>query len=93
MVHIRLYAALQQVTGHREVSVPVEKGDTVRVVLNRLLARYPKLKAHLLDEAGQLRRYLHVFLNGRMIYDPDDVYTPVQDGDELTIFPHVAGDA
>lgn len=93
MVHVRLYAALRQIVGHHEVTVPVEDSRSVRVVLERLLARYPELRPYLFDEAGQLQRHLHVFLNGRMIYDPDDVYTTVHDGDELVIFPHVGGDA
>ncbi len=93
MVRVHLYAALRQITGRREVTVPAEKGETVRAVLERLLARYPKLRTYLLDEAGQLQRHLHVFFNGQVIYDPDDVYTTVQNGDELAIFPRVAGDA
>lgn len=91
MIHIRLYATLRQVVGHRDVGIPAEEGDTVRTVLERLVARYPDLRPRILDEAGELRRSVNVFLNGRMVHYLENMSTPVQDGDEVAIFPPVAG--
>jgi molybdopterin synthase sulfur carrier subunit len=90
-MRIRLYATLRQTVGQRDVDIPVEAGDTVRTVLERLLSRYPDLRPRILDEAGEPQRAVNLFLNGRMIDYLDNLNTPVQDGDELAIFPPVAG--
>jgi molybdopterin synthase sulfur carrier subunit len=55
------------------------EGSTIRELLDALEQRCPGIKARLCDEKGELRR----FLKG--------CDTPLQDGDEVSIVPAVAG--
>jgi sulfur-carrier protein len=54
-------------------------------------ARFPDLKPHLRDEAGQVRRFLNVYVNEEDIrFLGGDGYA-FQDGDEILLVPSIAG--
>lgn len=53
-------------------------GDSLQDVLNNVEALYPGIKSYLLDEQGQLRKHVNIFINGNMINDRTtltDVFT------------------
>lgn len=53
--------------------------------------KFPALKPHLRDEAGQIRRFLNVYVNEediRLIGGPSYAF---QDGDEVLLVPSIAG--
>ena len=60
-------------------------------LLDALEGRYPGIKGRLCDEAGKLRRFLNVYGNSEDISFLDNQNTPLQDGDEVSIVPAVAG--
>ena len=60
-------------------------------LLDALEGRYPGIKGRLCDEAGKLRRFLNVYVNSEDIRFLDNQNTPLQDGDEVSIVPAVAG--
>jgi len=66
-------------------------GGTVREVLHALLESYPKLHGRLLDEQGQLNRFLNVFVNDEDIRFLSHLDTPVKEADGILIVPAVAG--
>jgi len=66
-------------------------GDTVRAVLDGLSQEHPELRERLLDDGGELRRFVNVYLRGEDIRFLSGLDTQVDDGDELTILPAVAG--
>ena len=70
--------------------VATEPG-TVAEVLERLTTEYAKLKAHLLQQDGQLRNFVNVYVNDRDIRDLAGEDTRVSDGDEISIVPSIAG--
>jgi len=70
--------------------VEVEARD-VAEALNRLSVRFPGLRTELFDEAGQLRRYVNVYVNNQEIEDLAGPNTPVRDGDEIAVVPALAG--
>src|SRR5690606_27308768 len=75
--------------GQTEVAV---HGDSVAVVLERLIARYPRLRRHLYDDGGALRGYVNVYLNEEAVEDlHGGSSTKTRDGDTLIIVPSVAG--
>jgi len=44
------------------------------------------------DEAGRIRMYINLFVNGQNVRpDPDALSTPLADGDEVYILASVAG--
>ena len=55
--------------------------------------KFPGLKPHLRDEAGQLRRFLNIYVNEediRFLGGPEYVFS---DGDEVLLVPSIAGGA
>lgn len=60
-------------TPHLRQHVPVEpvqaEGRTVREVLDACFAREPRLRGYVLDDQGQLRRHVALFVDGQPIRD------------------------
>ena len=65
--------------------------SSVDGLLDALEGRYPGIKGRLCDEAGKLRRFLNVYVNSEDIRFLDNQNTPLNDGDEVSIVPAVAG--
>jgi sulfur-carrier protein len=66
-------------------------GTTVSEALDALNARYPGIGDRLLDDEGQIRRFVNVFVNGKNVRDADGGQTALAPGDELGIIPAMAG--
>jgi len=89
MTSIRIPAPLRGLTdGRDEVCVDAE---SVRGALEALTAAYPDLRPRLLDDDGQLRPFVNVFLGSRDVRTLDGQATPVDETDVLTLLPAVAG--
>jgi sulfur-carrier protein len=71
-----------------EVHVP---GATVGEVLRNLEQSYPGIGTRLFDDKGAVRRYINLFQNGEDIRSLQELATPVEDGDRITIVPAIAG--
>jgi molybdopterin synthase sulfur carrier subunit len=88
-VSVRVPAQLRTLTGGAgEVAV---EGSTVGEALKALDAAHPGFADRLFDEAGQLRRFVNVFLTDEDVRFLDGLNTPVTDGQTLSIVPAVAG--
>jgi len=88
-VQVLIPTPLQKFTND-EASVSLDAG-TVDALIDALEARYPGLKARLCDEAGKLRRFLNVYVNSEDIRFLDNQATLLNNGDEVSIVPAVAG--
>ena len=53
--------------------------------------QFPDLKSHLRDEAGEVRRFLNVYVNEEDIRFLQNQDTALKDGDEISIIPAIAG--
>jgi sulfur-carrier protein len=53
--------------------------------------KFPALKPHLRDEAGQVRRFLNVYVNEEDIRFLGGTAYAFQDGDEILLVPSIAG--
>ena len=71
-------------------SVEVEAG-TLKEVLDSLDSKYPGFRASVCDEAGSLRRFINVYVNGEDVRFLDNLSTPVSDGAEVAIVPAISG--
>jgi molybdopterin synthase sulfur carrier subunit len=88
-ISVRVPAQLRTLTGGAgEVAVD---GSTVGEALKALDAAHPGFAARLFDDAGQLRRFVNVFLADEDVRFLDGLNTPVTDGQTLSIVPAVAG--
>ncbi len=66
-------------------------GGSLAQCIDGLDAAYPGLKDRLCDEAGEIRRFVNIYVNGEDVRFLGGLATPVQDGDEVSIVPAVAG--
>lgn len=66
-------------------------GATVQEVLDGLFVRFGGLRERISDEDGSLRRFVNVYVAGEDIRFLDGLDTRVEDGEEMTILPAVAG--
>ena len=55
--------------------------------------KFPDLKPHLRDEAGQVRRFLNIYVNEEDIRFLGGPGYAFQDGDEVLLVPSIAGGA
>jgi sulfur-carrier protein len=88
-VKVRVPTTLRPMAGGA-TEVEVE-GSTVAEVLTNLDAAHPGFRDRLLDEGGQLRRFVNVFLADDDVRYLDGLDTKVPDGETLSIVPAVAG--
>ena len=86
-VTIRLPRMLADLVGS-ELWIEVA-GDTLKSALDDLLRQRPKLRMHLLDESGVLRRHILCFYNDT--YTRTELDLPVHPGDTITILHSVSG--
>jgi len=75
--------------GEQTVSVP---GATVGETLQQLTGAYPELRQHLYTGEVKLRSFVNLYLNDEYVrYLPQKEATPVEESDELSIIPSIAG--
>ena len=67
------------------------KGDTVEALIGDLERQFPGLRERLVDEAGELRRFVNIYVNQEDIRFLDNKATKLKDGDEVAIVPAIAG--
>jgi len=88
-VRVRIPTPLRSATdGVAEVSVDAA---TVRGLIEDLETRYPAIRGRLRDDAGEMRRFVNLYLNGEDVRFRDGLQTGLKAGDELSIVPAVAG--
>jgi len=88
-VEVRIPTILRKHTGGAKA---VEaKGMTLREVLDELDANHPGLKGAIVTDAGEIHRFINIYLNDEDIRFSGALETPVADGDVVSILPAVAG--
>jgi len=89
MATVRLPTPLRPyASGQSDVAV---SGSTVSEVLDSLVTGHPALRAHLLDEQGNLRPFVNLFIGEDNVADLEGLSTPVGEGDRLLLIPSIAG--
>jgi molybdopterin synthase sulfur carrier subunit len=88
-VLVRIPTPLRALTkGQAEVQA---QGDTVADLVTDLERRYPGLRDRLVDESGELRRFINIYVNQEDIRFLDHKTTALREGDEVSIVPAIAG--
>lgn len=67
------------------------EGDSIRGVVQALVARHPALGSQLLTEDGDLNRFVNVYVNGQDVRYLSGLDTPVAPADEVRLLPAMAG--
>jgi molybdopterin synthase sulfur carrier subunit len=89
MATIRIPAPLRKLTNDKEM-VTSDAGNLAEAI-DRLDGDYPGIKDRICDEAGQIRRFVNVYVNGEDVRFLDNVNTKLGPNDEVSIVPAVAG--
>ena len=76
--------------GAGEVAV-IGAPRTVREALETLWALHPALRDRIVDEQGDVRPHINVFVGNEAIRFADGLNTPVPEGAEILIVPAVSG--
>ena len=89
---IGFFATLRPIVGGKTIEVDLPDGTTVRELIDHLVARTPGLRDAILDDAGELSRRVHVFIEGRSaFYLEDGLETRLSASQRVDVFPAVAG--
>ena len=88
-VLVRIPTPLQKLVGDK-AEVQAE-GATLREVVAHLAGQNEEIKTRLLDDSGELRRFVNVYVNEEDVRFLQKLDTPLKDGDEVSIVPAIAG--
>ncbi len=90
-VKVRIPTPLRTLTdGLEEVTV---EGKSIKEVIDNLEASHNGIKERICDENGQIRRFINFYLNDEDIRFKGNQETSVNDGDQISIVPAIAGGA
>lgn len=73
-----------------QTTVEVEASD-LSTAIEALDARFPGFKDRLLDESGELRQFVNVYLNDEDVRLGAGLGSKIRETDEISIVPAVAG--
>jgi molybdopterin converting factor small subunit len=88
-ISVRIPTVLRSYTGGAP-EVPAEPG-TLREVIGRLDAAYPGIGGRLLDDSGELRRFVNVYVGEQDVRSANGLDTQVPAGTQVSVIPAVAG--
>ena len=90
-IEVRIPTILRKHTGGAKA---VEsKGSTIGEIIEQLDADHPGLKSAIIADAGEIHRFINIYLNDEDVRFSGALETPVSDGDVVSILPAVAGGA
>ena len=88
-VHVRIPTILRNYTdGASEVTA---EGATLAEVLDDLEANHSGIKARVLDDGGEIRRFVNVYVGNDDVRFLEGLGSPTPEGAQISIIPAVAG--
>jgi molybdopterin synthase sulfur carrier subunit len=88
-VHVRVPTILRTYTGgDSEVTA---EGGTLAEVLESLDGSYPGIRARIVDETGELRRFVNVYVGNDDVRFLEGLGTATPEGAQVSVIPAVAG--
>ena len=88
-VNVLIPQPLRKLTGDQPKVTA--SGTYLREVIDDLERNYPGIRERLLDEEGNRRRFVLLYVNGEDVRFGKDLDTPVNNGYEISIIPQIAG--
>ena len=86
---VRIPTPLRKLTDNQE-SIEVES-NTIGGAIDELEGKFPGIKERLVDEDGEIRRFVNVYVNEEDIRFLENKDTPLKEGDDISIIPAIAG--
>ena len=91
VIEVRIPTILRTYTGG-EKAVDAS-GATLGALVDDLEANHPGIKERLVEDSGELRRFVNVYVDDEDVRFTGGLQAPVKDGSTVTILPAVAGGA
>jgi molybdopterin synthase sulfur carrier subunit len=88
VAEVRVTSVLQRVVGAKSVQA---EGSTIGEVLEKLNADYPGFREQITMEDGSLHRFVNIYINDEDIRFMQQLDTPVENSDVVSILPALAG--
>ena len=88
-VSVRIPTILRTYTGGE--SEVAATGDTLAAVLDDLDSNYSGIKGRIVDEQGELRRFVNVYVGNDDVRFLDSLATATPEGTQISVIPAVAG--
>ncbi|MQG20938.1 MAG: MoaD/ThiS family protein [SAR202 cluster bacterium] len=88
-ITVRIPTPLRRLTDGAD-SVETDSADVQNAIEN-LEGQFPGIRERLIDDSGELHRFVNIYVNGEDIRFVDGLKTNIKDGDEVSIVPAVAG--
>ena len=90
-IEVRIPPILRTYTdGEKAVTA---KGESIGALIDDLDSSHPGIKGRLLDDQGDLRRFVNVYVNDEDVRFIGGLEAEVSDGDQVVVLPAVAGGA
>jgi molybdopterin synthase sulfur carrier subunit len=89
MATVLVPTPLRRLTGGQS-KIDVE-GNDVGALLTAVNTQFPGITEKLLDESGEIKRFINVFVNDHEIRTLQGLSTPVKTSDRVSIVPAMAG--
>ncbi|NPA12809.1 MAG: MoaD/ThiS family protein [Aquificae bacterium] len=88
-ITVRIPTALRRITqGQGEVQV---EASNIAELIDALEREFPGIKERLVEENGEIRKFVNLFVNDEDIRFLQGKDTPLKDGDVVAIIPAIAG--
>ena len=88
-ITVRVPTPLQKLTQNQaEVKA---SGTTIKELIEDLEKNFPGIKGRVCDETGKIRRFINIYVNEEDVRFLQQDETPLEDGDEVSIIPAIAG--
>jgi molybdopterin synthase sulfur carrier subunit len=88
-VKVRIPTPLRKLT--KEQAEVDAAGSTIRDVVDDLEKQFPGFKERMCDDAGELRRFVNVYVGEEDIRFLKGLDTEIPEGEQVSIIPAVAG--
>ena len=75
----------------RDLATVDGRGSTLRECITSLDTEFPGISERILEEDGELRRFVNVYIDGEDVRFEQGMDTPIDDNSEISIVPAVAG--
>jgi molybdopterin synthase sulfur carrier subunit len=89
-VKIRFFARFRELLG-TDIMTDVAPGTMFTALITTTARKNPAGYAAIFDEKGAFHEFVILMKNGKRVELSDAAKTPVVDGDEVAVFPPVAG--
>ena len=89
--NLRIPSPLRRFT-NGESKIEVRGGD-IKQILEELFEAHPDIKGHLVEDDGNLRNFVNIFIEGEDIRQKGGMSAEVVDGSDVRIIPSIAGGA